>query len=75
MDKVPYASLIESLMYIQTCTRSNISFAIEMLRMYQNKSRIWWVESCKEKCWDTCKQRKIICILIEDLKILGLLDI
>ena len=36
MERIPYASLVGSLMYAQTCTRPNISFAIGMLGRYQS---------------------------------------
>jgi len=31
MESIPYASVVGSLMYAQTCTRPDISFAIGML--------------------------------------------
>ncbi|RVW25283.1 hypothetical protein CK203_117426 [Vitis vinifera] len=31
MERIPYASLVGSLMYAQTCTRPDISFAVGML--------------------------------------------
>ncbi|XP_075650089.1 secreted RxLR effector protein 161-like [Castanea sativa] len=37
---IPYASTIGSLMYTQTCTRPNISFAIGMLGKYQSNPRL-----------------------------------
>ncbi|XP_059598472.1 secreted RxLR effector protein 161-like [Vitis vinifera] len=36
MKKIPYASVMGSLMYAQTCRRLDISFAIGMLRRYQS---------------------------------------
>ena len=36
MDNIPYASLVGSLMYAQTCTRSDISFVVVMLGRYQS---------------------------------------
>ena len=36
MDNIPYASLVGSLMYAQTCTRLDISFAVGMLGRYQS---------------------------------------
>ena len=36
MKKIPYASAVGSLMYAQTCTRSNISFVVGMLGRYQS---------------------------------------
>ncbi|XP_039048878.1 secreted RxLR effector protein 161-like [Hibiscus syriacus] len=43
MDNIPYSSLVGSLMYAQTCTRSDISFAVDMLGRYQsNPGLIHW---------------------------------
>jgi len=36
MENILYASVVGSLMYAQTCTRSNISFAVGMLGGYQS---------------------------------------
>ncbi|XP_050238307.1 secreted RxLR effector protein 161-like [Mercurialis annua] len=36
MDKIPYASVVGSLMYAQTCTRPEISFVVGMLGRYQS---------------------------------------
>ena len=36
MEQIPYASIVGSLMYAQTCTRPDISFAIGMLGRYQS---------------------------------------
>jgi len=36
MENIPYASIVGSLMYAQTCTRPNISFAVGMLGRYQS---------------------------------------
>ena len=36
MERIPYASAVGSLMYAQTCTRPNISFAVGMLDRYQS---------------------------------------
>ena len=36
MEKIPYASIVRSLMYAQTCTRPDISFAVGMLGRYQS---------------------------------------
>jgi len=34
MENILYASVVGSLMYTQTCTRSDISFAVGMLGRY-----------------------------------------
>jgi hypothetical protein len=36
MERIPYASAVGSLMYAQTCTRLDISFAVGMLDRYQS---------------------------------------
>ena len=36
MENIPSASIVGSLMYAQTCTRSDISFAVGMLGRYQS---------------------------------------
>ena len=36
MEEIPYASVVGSLMYAQTCTRPDISFAVGMLGRYQS---------------------------------------
>ena len=40
MEQIPYASIVWSLMYVQNCTRSNISFAVRMLGRYQSNPRM-----------------------------------
>ena len=36
MESIPYVSVVRSLMYVQTCTHPDISFAIGMLGRYQS---------------------------------------
>ncbi|XP_068497891.1 secreted RxLR effector protein 161-like [Phaseolus vulgaris] len=36
MENIPYAFVVGCLMYAQTCTRPDISFAVSMLRRYQS---------------------------------------
>ena len=36
MKDIPYASIVGSLMYAQTCTRPYINFVVEMLGRYQS---------------------------------------
>ncbi|XP_050125357.1 secreted RxLR effector protein 161-like [Malus sylvestris] len=40
MESIPYASIVGSLMYAQTCTRPDISFAVGMLGRYQSNPRM-----------------------------------
>ena len=35
MKYVPYASIIGSIMYVMTCTRPNVAFAISMTNRHQ----------------------------------------
>ncbi|XP_031286695.1 secreted RxLR effector protein 161-like [Pistacia vera] len=36
MEHIPYASVVGSLMYAQTCARTDISFAVGLLGRYQS---------------------------------------
>ena len=36
MENIPYASVVGSLMYAQTCTRPDVSFVVGMLGRYQS---------------------------------------
>jgi len=36
MESIPYASMVENLMYAQTCTRPDINFVVGMLDRYQS---------------------------------------
>ena len=36
MENIPYASVVGSLMYAQTCTRPDINFAVGILGRYQS---------------------------------------
>ncbi|XP_057985311.1 secreted RxLR effector protein 161-like [Hevea brasiliensis] len=40
MERIPHASIIGSIMYAQTCTRLDISFAMGMLGRYQSNLRM-----------------------------------
>ncbi|XP_057958555.1 secreted RxLR effector protein 161-like [Malania oleifera] len=40
MENIPYASFVGSLMYAQTCTRPDISFAVGMLEEYQSNPKM-----------------------------------
>ena len=40
MENIPYASIVGSLMYLQTCTRPDISFIVGMLGRYQSNPSI-----------------------------------
>ncbi|XP_050939366.1 secreted RxLR effector protein 161-like [Cucumis melo] len=40
METIPYTSIVGSLLYAQTCTRPDISFAVGMLGRYQSNPRM-----------------------------------
>ena len=40
MENIPYAFVVWSLMYAQTCTRPDISFAVGMFGRYQSNPRL-----------------------------------
>ncbi|KAL0553776.1 hypothetical protein IC582_007680 [Cucumis melo] len=40
METIPYASIVGSLLYAQTCTRPDISFVVGMLGRYQSNPRM-----------------------------------
>ena len=40
MESIPYASVVGSLMYLQTCTRPDISYVVGMLGRYQSNPGI-----------------------------------
>ncbi|GJX04434.1 retrovirus-related pol polyprotein from transposon TNT 1-94 [Tanacetum coccineum] len=48
MENIPYASVVGSLMYLQTCTRPDISFAIGMLSRYQSNPGIHHWKTAKK---------------------------
>jgi len=48
MENIPYASVVGSLMYAQTCTRPDISFAVGMLGRYQSNPGLEHWKATKE---------------------------
>ncbi|XP_049348760.1 secreted RxLR effector protein 161-like [Solanum verrucosum] len=40
METIPYSFIVGSLMYVQTCTKPDISFAVGMLERYQSNPGI-----------------------------------
>ncbi|GKD49538.1 retrovirus-related pol polyprotein from transposon TNT 1-94 [Tanacetum coccineum] len=55
IENIPYASVMGSLMYLQTCTRPGISFAIEMLSRYQSNPVVGYADSDYVGCVDSRK--------------------
>ena len=48
MENIPYASVVGSLMYAQTCTRPDISFAVGMLGRYQSNPGVHHWKAAKK---------------------------
>ena len=48
MESIPYTSVVGSLMYLQTCTRPDISFAVGMLGRYQSNPGIDYWKAAKK---------------------------
>ena len=63
MKKIPYASAVGSLMYAQTCTRPDISFAAGMLGRYQSDPGFEHWKAAKK----VYKGQRIICSHIKYL--------
>ena len=84
MQDIPYASIVESLLYAQTCTRPDISFAVSMLGRYQsNPSMIHWkatkkvmryLQGTKEHMITYRKSDHLEVIKYSDLDFAGCLD-
>ena len=71
MENIPYASVVGSLMYAQTCTRPDISFAVGMLGRYQSNPGLdHWKAAKKVLIYLKEKKKRITCLLIGDLVIL-----
>ncbi|KAL2237853.1 UNVERIFIED_CONTAM: Retrovirus-related Pol polyprotein from transposon TNT 1-94 [Sesamum indicum] len=51
MESIPYASVVGSLMYVQTCTRPDISFVIGMLGRYQSNPGMDHWKAAKKVFW------------------------
>ena len=48
MEAIPYASVVGSLIYVQTCTRPDISFAVGMLGRYQSNHGLDYWKAAKK---------------------------
>ena len=48
MENIPYASMVGSLMYAQTCTRPDISFDVRMLGRYQSNPGVHHWKAAKK---------------------------
>lgn len=56
---VPYGQLIGGLLYLSTCTRSDITFLTSYLSGFLDKSTTQTWIAAKRIFWDICKQRNI----------------
>ncbi|XP_057981106.1 secreted RxLR effector protein 161-like [Malania oleifera] len=76
MKDVPYASFVGSLIYAQTCTRNNISFAVGMLGRYlSNPGMIQWKATKKVlRYLQGTKDYKLMYRRSDHLKVVGYLD-
>jgi hypothetical protein len=59
MSRVPYASVVDSLMYAMVCTRPNISLEVGVLRRYMSK--------LGKEHWTIVK--RVSCICVGDLQV------
>ena len=66
MENIPYASIVWSLMYAQTCTRPDISFAVGMLGRYQSNLGLDHWKAAK-KVLRYLREQRITCLLIRGL--------
>ena len=71
MEGIPYTSAVGSLMYAQTCTRPNISFAIDMLGRYQSNLGIdhWKAAKKVMRYFQGTKDFRILCSHLGDLTV------
>ncbi|KAM7499600.1 hypothetical protein LguiA_024014 [Lonicera macranthoides] len=51
MQKIPYALVIWSLMYIQVCTHSNFAYIVGMLSRYLSNPGIDHLKETKQVLW------------------------
>ena len=76
MDNIPYASLVGSLMYAQTCSRPDISFAVGMLGHYQSNPELFHWRAAKKvlRYLQGTKDRMLTYRRISNLEIVGYSD-
>ena len=63
MQKIPYASAVRSLMYVQVCTRLDIAYIVGKLRKYLSYPGI--------DHWKATKSLVILILISLDAKIVG----
>ena len=76
MEQIPYASIVGSLMYAQTCTRPDISFAVGMLGRYQSNPGIdhWKPTKKVLRYLQGMKDRMLTYRRSDHLEVIGYLD-
>ena len=76
MDKIPYASVVGSIMYAQVCTRPDIAYVVGMLGRYQSNPSIdHWKAVKKVLCYlQGAKDYMLTYRKIDNLEIIGYSD-
>lgn len=76
MEEIPYASAVGSLMYAQTCTRPDISFAVGMLGRYQSNPGFYHWKAAKKviRYLQGTKDFMLTYRRSENLKVIGYSD-
>ena len=76
MDNIPYASLVGSLMYSQTCTRPDISFAVGMLGRYKSNPGLFHWRATKKvlRYLQGTKDHMLTYRRTSNLEVVGYLD-
>lgn len=73
MKNIPYASIVWSLIYAQTCTRLAICFVIEMQGRYQSNHWMDQWKDAKKMLWylQGTKEYMLICRIYDHLDVVG----
>jgi len=76
MESIPYASVVGNLMYIQTCTRSGISFVIRLLSHYKSNLGMDHWKAAKKilKYLQGTKDHMLIYRRTDNLEVIGYSD-
>ena len=76
MENIPYASVVGSLMYAQTCTRPDISFAVGMLGRYQSNPGVHHWKAAKKvlRYLQGTKEHMLIYRRSNNLEVIGYSD-
>ncbi|XP_070002322.1 secreted RxLR effector protein 161-like [Nicotiana sylvestris] len=76
MRSIPYSSIVGSLMYAQTCKRSNISFAVGILGKYQSNPGIDHWKAAKKvlRYLKGTKDYMLMCRRSKHLEVVGYSD-